>query len=116
MLKTSSEQLDQAVQIVLLLSWRWRLPELAGRIFHRFAKAKEKATSVLNWAIMASSAHENAADQMTMLENLALGVGLSAPATLKPFPLFRSLSAIANAAPELAGALSKAKLAAALAI
>ena len=108
--------LDQSVQIVLLLAWRWRLPELAKAIFHRFACSKNIATTVLNWAIMASAAEAEPAARQAMLEELSLGAALLSPAKLDPEALARSLAAIVNAAPELAGALAKARSAATLAI
>lgn len=49
--------LGQSVHVVLLLAWRWRLPNLARQIFQRFARTKKTATIALNWAIMASPAH-----------------------------------------------------------
>lgn len=110
------DDLDQSVQIAFLLTWRWRLPELAKAIFHRFARQKEMTTTVLNWAIMASAAEAEPVAQKAVLEDLALGAALLAPTKMKPTPLARSLATIVNAAPEVAGALAKARLAAALAI
>ncbi len=108
--------LDQSVQIVLLLTWRWRLPQLAKEIFHRFACNKDMATTVLNWAIMASAAEADPGARQAVLQELLLGVALLSPAKLKPAAIARSLATIVNVAPELAGALAKARSAAFLAM
>lgn len=112
----SGEDLDQALQITLLLGWRWKLPDLSRRMFDRFARGRDKTTIVLNWAVLAAAAHETREEQLAALEELALAIALSAPAVLQPAPLFRSIDAIASVAPEFGGALARARTAAALAI
>jgi hypothetical protein len=110
------DDLVQSVQIVLLLTWRWRLPELAKAIFHRFGSKNDLATTVLNWAILASAAEVEPVARQAMLEELSLSAAFLSPKKIKPAALAHSLATIVNAAPELAPALAKARSAAALAI
>lgn len=46
-------------------------------MFDRYVKSRDKATIVLNWAIMAAAAHEQRSDQLAALEEMALSVALS---------------------------------------
>jgi hypothetical protein len=92
------------------------LPELAKAIFHRFGSKNDLATTVLNWAILASAAEVEPVARQAMLEELSLSAAFLSPKKIKPAALAHSLATIVNAAPELAPALAKARSAAALAI
>lgn len=108
------ERLDDAVQIVLLLAWRWKMPAFARRVFDRFAKIAGNTTLALSWAVLAACACPERKEQSTMLGELALQATGWAPAQLDAGSLLAGLKAISNADGELRVAVGKAITAASL--